>query len=135
MHQKRMAQVDGSRLPCRQHLTPLGAVRKAFGRQLSQREATFASRSEPSRDIEMRTNTNTCRRVILLHIGEKKQHQQGASFRRYVDAPIEVVAFIPILWRETGVDVPASVHPLFPRGKPNHEHAQTFSGPPSPRTD
>jgi len=136
MHQERMAQVDRACVSCRRDLAPTGDFSKAFlGGQLSRRQAVLAQRSQNPCDIKMRTHANARRSVTLADIREKKQHQQGSSFRNYVDAPIQkITGSAPIGW-ETAVNVPACVSGIVRRRKTNGERSEIGASTPSAWAD
>src|SRR5437016_10926476 len=72
----------------------------------------------------MRTDTNAGWRITFADIGEKKQHQQGSSLRKHVDAPVQKIIGIAEIRRETAIHVPARVSWIVGRRKSNWEHPE-----------
>ena len=83
----------------------------------------------------MRTDANPGWRITFTNIGEKKQHQQGSSLRKHVDAPVQKITGIAEIRRETAIHVPARVSWVVGRGKSNRERPEIASRPPSTWTD
>jgi len=136
MHQKRMAQVDGACDTCREYLAARSRFSETFrSGQVSRRQTLVLRWCENPCDIEMRANANAGWRVTFANIGEKKQHQQGSSLGKHVDAPVQKIIGIAEIRRETAVHVPARVSWIVARRKSNREGPEVTSRPPSAWTD
>ena len=65
----------------------------------------LAGRRQQLRNVAMRADANTRRRVGFADVREQKQHQQRPAARRHVDAPLAICAL------ETRIDVPTRHRP------------------------
>src|SRR5580700_5820920 len=83
----------------------------------------------------MRTDANARWRITFANIGEKKQHQQGSSLRKHVDAPVQKIIGITEIRRETAIHVPTRVSWIAGRRKSDRERPEVASRPPSAWTD
>ena len=91
VHQKRMAEVDGSRGSGGQDFLAMSGLDKPVSCQLDQRHPRFARRGEHPHDVEMGSHSKPRGRVIFSDIGKEEQHQQRPSLRADVDAPVQEV--------------------------------------------
>src|SRR5437016_14592136 len=113
----------------------IGFSKALLGGQFSRTQAGLAQGSKNPCDIKMRTDSNASRTVIFADIGEKKQHEQGSSFRNHVDAPIQKITSIARIMRETVVNVPAYVSRVVRRRKSYWERTEIAACTPWARTD
>src|SRR5260370_26556128 len=79
----------------------------------------------------MGTGANAGWRITFADIGEKKQHQQGSSLRKHVDAPVQIIIGIAGIRRKTAIHVPARVSWIVRRRKSNRERPEIASRLPS----
>ena len=88
--QERVAQVDRAGRAGRR---ASGERRCRRSRRPPARAASsrVAGRRQQPRDVQVRADSDARRRVVLAHVREQEQHEQGASARRHVDAPVEEV--------------------------------------------
>src|SRR5882724_1251686 len=88
------------------------------------RHPRFSRRFEKSRDVPMRPDLDTRRRVILSDVGEQEQHQKRPAARGDVGPPVgEILGLVPASGRagKADVDVPAGIAGIVRAWKPHRK--------------
>ncbi len=132
MNQEWMAKIHCSRFSGGDYF---GAPSGCIEIQIHQRHAGFACRLENSRHIEMRTNPDTRRCILLTDVRKEEKHQQSSAARMHIDVPRREIIGIGVFSGEARVYMPTRITCVLLGRETHRKGAETVAGVPASLSD